>query len=469
MDLAFCENIIIKFLFINEELRDRTLPYIVPEIFDDYNNIAIVRVIKNFHAKFDVFPSMNEMKLELPTEDCYKKLLDIFNINLDDYSHKYLLDECEEFIKLKVTKNNFFECSTLIKERKFEEAKVYPDKIRESLAFSFDTKLGLDFLEDEERIYNFLHGRDTVVPYGIGFFDRNTKGGAHEKSVTLILAESNLGKTLIMSSLAANNIRSNKKVLYVTCEMAENKISERALANIWDSDINELDRINRDIFHSRYVEMKKAITGNLQIKEYAPRAINCNDIRTLIKEYEIKKKFKPDIIYLDYIELINPIYSRKSDNSYTEGKRKVEEFRAVAVEYEIPLISAIQTNRQGMGASDLDMTNTADSIGYIYTADVVFAVTQPEQFREQNRFSVNILKNRYGFNKVKGAISVDVSRMRIGNVHGEEDENLETLRRPAGRTADPTIPNIAQAINIVNDGFNQARNAANESVFGDWE
>jgi hypothetical protein len=468
MDLSFCENVIIKFLFTNEELRNRTLPYIVPEIFDDYSNITIIKVVRNFYAKFESFPSMQVMKLELPDESSYKKLIEILNIDLDAYSHEYLLDECEVFIKQKLTKNHFFECSTLLKDCKFEEAQQFPDKIRESLAFSFDTNLGLNFLEDEQRIYDFLHGRDRIVPYNISFLDRNTKGGAHEKSITLILAESNLGKTLIMASLAANNIRANKKVLYITCEMAENKISERVLANIWDHNIGELDIINRDSFHNRYEEMRRSINGSLQIKEYAPRCISSNDIRNLLKEYEVKKKFKPDIVYLDYLDLINPIYGRKSDNSYTEGKRKVEEFRGVAVDHEIPFISAIQTNRDGIGKADLDMNNTSDSIGFIYTADVVFAVTQPEQFREQNKFAVNILKNRYGFNKVKGAIAVDKIKMRIGNLQNDEEENLDTLRRPAASVA-PTVPIIDRAMNSINSGLSLARETIENEMFGDWQ
>ena len=471
MDLSFCENVIIKFLFTNEELRSRTLPYIVPEIFDDYNNITIVRVIRNFHAQFEKFPGVPEMKLELPNEACYKKLIDILNIDLTDFSHEYLLHECEVFIKQKLTLNHFFECTTLLKDAKFDQAQQYPDKMRESMAFSFDTNLGLDFLEDEQRIYDFLHDRDRIVPYNISFLDRNTKGGAHEKSITLFLAESNLGKTLIMASLAANNIRANKKVLYITCEMAENKISERILANIWDHNIGELDIINRDVFHNRYEEMRRGISGSLQIKEYAPRCISSNDIRNLLKEYEVKKKFKPDIVYLDYLDLINPIYGRKSDNSYSEGKRKVEEFRGVAVDHEIPFVSAIQTNRDGIGKADLDMNNTSDSIGFIYTADVVFAVTQPEQFREQNKFAVNILKNRYGLNKLKGAIAVDKIKMRIGNLQNDEEENLDTLRRPAAAAASvsPTVPIIDRAMSSISSGLAQAQESANDEVFGDWQ
>lgn len=478
MDLSFCENVIIKFIFTNVELRNRTLSYIVPEIFDDYNNIQIVKVVRIFHAEYDKFPSVNEMKLELPNEECYKKLIEILSINLDDFSQDYLLNECEVFIRQKLTKNHFVECSVLLADAKFDETNGYPDKIRESLNFSFDTKLGLDFLEDEQRIYDFLHDRDSVVPYNIAFLDNNTKGGAHEKSVTLFLAESNLGKTLIMSSLAANNIRANKKVLYITCEMAENKISERIIANLWDHDIGKLDEIDRGEFHKQYETMRKSIGGSLQIKEYAPRSITCNDIRTLLKEYEIKKNFKPDIIYLDYLELINPIYRTRADNSYTEGKRKIEEFRALAVEYAIPEISAIQTNRDGMGSAELDMTNTSDSIGYIFTADVVFGVTQPPDFLVQNRFAVSILKNRYGLNKQKGAMSVDKIKMRIGNVDNDGLPQFESLRRttteaaaqaPAAQVAPAPAPIISRGLDLLADGLTRATDENNQKVFGDWE
>lgn len=468
MDLSFCENVIIKFLFTDIELRNRTLPYIIPEIFDDYNNVTIVKIIKTFHETFDKFPTMAEMKCEIPTSECYQKLVDIVNIDLGEYSKEYLLSECEVFIKHKTTITHFSECSVLMRESKFDDAQKYPDKIRESLSFSFDTKLGLDFLEEEQRLFDFLHGKDTIVPFNISFFDNNTKGGAHGKSLTLFLAETNLGKTLLMSSLAANNIRANKKVLYITCEMSEDKISERVISNIWDHDINELELINRDIFHNRYVEMKNAIRGSLQIKEYAPRSINCNDIRNLLKEYQIKKQFVPDILYLDYLELINPSYSRKADNSYSDGKRTAEEFRAITVDYDMPGVSALQTNRAGIGSSSPDLTNTSESIGYAFTADVVYGVSQPEEFKNENKFLINILKNRYGFNKIKGSVMVDRSKMRIYNVEGCDEQNLNTLKRPTSNIPTQEMT-VNKAMNVINAGLTKASISANESLFGDWE
>jgi hypothetical protein len=409
-----------------------------------------------------------EVKVELPNQECIDRLMANLNIDLGEYSTEYLLDECETLLRMKLTINNFAECSECLKEADFEKAQTYTDKIRESLSFSFDTELGLDFLEEEERIYNFLHNQETVVPFGIDFYDKNTKGGAHEKSITLFIAETGLGKTLTLCSLAANVIRANKKALYITCEMAENKISERIIANIWDHDINKLDMINRDQFHQKFSEMKAAIKGRLHVKEYAPGKITANDIRNLLKEYEVKKNFVPEIIYVDYLGLIRSAYSKKSDNSYTEGKRTVEELRAVAVDYELPIISAIQTDRQGFGSADVSLKHTADSAGYAFTADIVFSLMQPTELIEAGQYATKILKNRYGFSGLRGIIGVDKLKMRLTNSM-DDNTPIPPCRRPA---APPPIENdqdVQEALSVMADSMSSAGKAAEKSVFGDWE
>jgi hypothetical protein len=469
MDISLCENIIIKLLFHKEELRDRLIPYIVPEIFDDYRNIAIVKTIKGFYEKFERVPTVAEMKLEVPDKDSYDQFLSNLDINLGEFSEEYLLHECEKFMKQKLTMNHFAECAEHLKEADFDKAQPYTDKIRESLAFSFNTALGLDFLEEEERIYNFLHNKDTIVPYGINFLDRNTKGGAHEKSLTLFIAETGLGKTLTLGSLAANAIRASKNGLYITCEMSEDKISERIIANLWDHDINDLDNINREQFHKRFAEMKNIIHGKLHVKEYPPAKITANDIRNLLKEYETKKKFMPEILYLDYLGLIRPIYTKKSDNTYTEGKRVVEEVRAVAIEYKIPALSAIQTDRQGFGAAEISLKNTADSAGYAFTADVVFGLTQSAELAEQGLYSVKILKNRYGFNGTKGRIAVNKLLMRIFDAKDDTEPELPACRRPGEPPKAAKDADVTAALDVMSDTLNKATNANNSSVFGDWE
>jgi replicative DNA helicase len=474
MDISLCENIIIKLLFTKEELRDRLISYLTPEIFDDYNNIAIMKVVKTFYEKFEKIPTVAEVKVELPSQECIDRFMANLNIDLGEYSNEYLLDECQTFMRMKLTINNFSECSECLKEADFEKAQTYTDKIRESLAFSFTTALGLDFLEEEERIYNFLHNRETVVPYGINFYDRNTKGGAHEKSLTLFIAETGLGKTLTLCSLASNVIRANRKALYITCEMAEDKISERIIANIWDENINELDIINREQFHRRFTEMKAAIQGRLHVKEYPPGKITANDIRNLLKEYEIKKKFVPEILYVDYLGLMRSSYSKKSDNTYTEGKRTVEELRAVAVEYKLPIISAIQTSREGFGSAEVSLKHTADSAGYAFTADVVFSLAQPAELVEAGQYATKILKNRYGFNGLRELIGVDKLKMRLTDSIEDNAQSFGPHRRPASAApvapiASSDDPAVQTALSLMSDSMGSAAKSAEKSVFGNWE
>lgn len=469
MDISLCENIIVKLLFHKAELRDHLITYLAPEIFDDHRNVAIAKTIKGFYEKFERVPTVAEMKLEVPDKDSYDQFMSNLDINLSEFSDEYLLHECEKFMKQKLTINCFAECSEHLKEADFDKAQPYVDKFRESLAFSFNTALGLDFLEEEERIYNFLHNKDTIVPYGINFLDRNTKGGAHEKSLTLFIAETGLGKTLTLGALAANAIRASKNALYITCEMAEDKISERVIANLWDHDINELDNINREQFHKRFSEMKNIIHGKLHVKEYPPAKITANDIRNLLKEYETKKKFIPEIIYLDYLGLIRPIYSKKSDNTYTEGKRMIEEVRAVAIEYKVPMISAIQTDRQGFGAAEISLKNTADSAGYAFTADVVFGLTQSTELAEQGLYSVKILKNRYGFNGTKGFIAVNKLLMRISDAKEDTEPELPPCKRPGDKPKPAKDADVAAALDVMKDTLNKSNIVNDNTVFGDWE
>lgn len=468
MDIVFCESVIINFLFMKPELRERTISYVTPEIFDIFKNKTIIKTLKNFWDTYNKMPSLNEMMMEIPDEESYNHLKEILDIDLSEFTQEYLLHECETFFRQKLTVNCFSECSQFLQEAKFEEASVYPDKIRESLAFSFDTKLGMDFFEDEERIYEFLHNKDRVVPFGLKFLDMNTKGGAHEKSLTLFMAETNLGKTLILTSLASNAVRHNKKVLYITCEMSENKISERILANLWDHDINELNLINKDYFHRRFEDMKASVNGRVKIKEFPPATINSNNIRNLLKEYEVKQKFAPDIIYLDYLELVKPTYVRKGDNSYNDCKRTSEEIRAVAVDYALPIVSAVQSNRAGIGASELSLSNVADSVGIAFTGDVVFSVTQSKELLEEGKFSVMINKNRYGLNKIKGLINVDKPKMKIFDCD-DTDQKLADLVRKNAPTSSPAASDVKAAIEVINETLDKAQKASDESVFGDWE
>lgn len=243
----------------------------------------------------------------------------------------------------------------------------------------------------------------------------------------------NLGKSLIMSSLACNNVLANKNVLYITCEMSRNKIAERVLANIFDIEIGDIKMLSKDRFFKEFENKKKILKSKLYVEEFPPNSINANHIRNLLKELKVKRKFIPDIIYVDYLEIMSPIHRYKADSSYLIVKRISEEVRAISMEIGTPIVSAVQSNREGFGQLELDLTNISQSIGTAATADIIIGVTQTEELRNQGKYYWMLLKNRYGLNKKTMAIDVNYFKMRVFEndiVKGSEISDMSNISNP---------------------------------------
>jgi len=458
MDLVFFENVVLKYMFTRENLRDRLLPYFKPGLFDDFNNIKVAQTICAFEEKYQRFPTIAEMKLEVESEDVLNKFNEIVNLDTSEFSDEYLTHETEDFIRNKLSITAITDCAQLLKEGDFKAAMVSPDNLRTALSFSFDTNVGYNPFADPEMLWELLHNKAKKIPFGIKFLDKYTKGGAPRKTLTFFLAETNLGKTLIMSSLAAWSALNNQKVLYITCEMAKELIGDRMVANVWDYDINELEFIEKNSFLRMFEYHKKRVEDRIRIEEYAPSTISAVDIRNLLKDLEMKTGFIPDVIYLDYIELIRPIHTKRGDNSYGEYKRAAEEVRAIAVETEIAIISAIQTNREGMGNSQLALKHTADSIGLAFTGDIVVAVTQNQELRDAGKFAMMFLKNRAGINKMRGSCDVDYSRMRIFD--GDDQVSQAQLAKASSE--------MEQATSVVEHAISENKSLEEEGMI-EWE
>lgn len=429
MDPHFFEKILIKYLFINKDARDKIIPFLTPKVFDEYKNVKIIGRILHYIERFNKFPTVTEMKVDIEEEDVYNHLAEIVKIDTSEYDEQFLISEVEEFFKKKLILESIAETAENLNNGDITKISNAPDQLRDALAFSFDTKIGLDLFDEEERAYDFLHNRDRIIPTFLKSLNKYIEGGFHEKSLFLFMAETNLGKSLIMSSLATDCTLLNHNVLYVTCEMSEEKISERIMANMFNVPMEGLKLITRDRFYEKFRGIKERTQKKILIKEYPPRAINTNHMRNLIKELNNKKKFVPDIIFVDYLGLMLPTKSTKNDNSYVEVKRISEELRALAVELGIPIVSAVQTNRKGFGSSGIDLTDISDSIGTAATADVIVGVTQSEELREQGKYNWTILKNRYGINKQSVKISVDYSKMRI--YESDEDNQNTNNHKPS--------------------------------------
>ncbi len=413
------EKLLIQYLFNDEEVRNRLIPYLNPEVFMLQNNSKVIKEIIEFMNKHEHFPRINELKISISNSEVYDHLISIMDIDVSEYDKLFILGELEEFYRKSLVANIFVEASSNLSKNS-EDLQDTPDKLREALSFTFDTNIGLSFMEDSEKMFNSLHDKDKVMRTNIKSFDDLIEGGLHEKSLNLILAATNMGKSLIMCSMACNFLLDNKNVLYLSLEMSEEKISERILANLYDIEIGHLKLMDKKSFQRKHDIIKKHLKSNMVVIQRSPKSVNANKLRQILKELKMKKNFKPDVIIVDYLGLMSTNNKSKDSNSYTQMKEVSEELRAVMVEENVVGLSAIQTNRSGIGISELDLTNISESIGTAATADLIWGVTQTDELRISNKFIWSILKNRYGINGTRIFVGVNYPKMRIFDCNEEE-------------------------------------------------
>ncbi len=420
------ENIIMKFLYTDKEMRDKIIPYLRFSIFDIVENVELIKFCKKFMKRYNKFPNAKETRLKIQDPEIYAHLRSVLTMDTSEYTTEMIIGETEEFIRQKCIMDVCFKVAEKVSNEDMEDIGSFPDEMREAVAFSFDNKVGLDIFDEayEQSIYDQFHDSDVVVPTGLDTLDELIEGGFHEKTLSLIMAETNMGKSLIMGALATNNVFQGKNVLYITCEMSEFKIGERVLANAFDISTKDMKRLPRDKFGKCFKKAREKLDGRFVVKEYATGVCSTNHIRNVVKELYLKKKFVPDIIYIDYIGIMASTFVSKNDNTYTAQKRITEEVRGLAVELAIPIMSAIQTNRMGMGKDELDLTNASDSIGTAFTADIMIGVTQQPEMRAAGKYRFMLIKNRYGGNKIGVNVKVDYNKMRLTDdeIVMEEDD-----------------------------------------------
>lgn len=416
MDPLFFEKILLKLLFGDKEARGKILPFLTTDIFDEDEHKKIVKEIQKFEEEYNKFPTISDLKLRIDDEKVFAKIKDILETDISEYSRESLLHETQEFFKRQLIWNHITEANTVIRNNEnIDRITEIADDMRLANSFSFDTQIGFDLFNEQDRMYEFLHNKDIVVPLGCKI-DKFIEGGLHNKTLTILMAETNLGKTLIKCSWATNILLQNHNVLYITLEMAEEKISERILQNMLDLTKKQLKMLGKDDFDFRFNSLKEKIKRTFVVKQYPAGTLNANKLRSLIKELDTKKKFKPRVIFLDYLTLFKGNFTNKNDNSYAEHKRISEEVRAVAIEENLPIVSSLQTNRKGMGSSDIDFKDMADSVGPAATADIFITATQSDALKELERILIVILKNRYGPKKIRLNFGMDVEKMRVFDV-----------------------------------------------------
>ena len=431
------ENIIFGNLINNEEYARKVIPFLQSDYFSDQVDRTVFDLITDYVNKYNSFPTKTALDIDLNektglTEDQFKRAKDLVS-TLDKSEEKdmnWLVDSTEKFCKDKALYNALMQSIQIVDDNKKDSISVgaIPKILQDALGVSFDNSIGHDFLGDAAARYEFYHRKEVRIPFDLDFFNKITQGGLPRKTLNIALAGTGVGKSLFMCHSAAQNLMSGLNVLYITMEMAEERIAERIDANLLGVTLDELKELPQSIYYKLIGRVRDRAKGKLIVKEYPTATAGSANFRHLLNELNLKKNFVPDIIYIDYLNICasSRIKAGSNVNSYTYIKAIAEELRGLAVEFNVPIVSATQTTRSGYSNSDVGLEDTSESFGLPATADFMFALVTSDELRQLNQIMVKQLKNRYGDPAVhkRFVIGVDYSKMRLYNVEASAQEDL---------------------------------------------
>jgi replicative DNA helicase len=423
------ETTILKNLIYNEEYTRKVLPFLSVNYFQEREDKILYEKIAEYINQYNALPTQEALAIELDKssikdeefQNTLKLLESITNEN-DEANISWLLDSTEKFCQDRAIYNAVVESISILDEkgRNTRDKGSIPDILSDALSVSFDPHVGHDYFLDADERYKFYHRIEEKIPWDLEFFNRITKGGLSNKTLNIALAGTGVGKSLFMCHVAASCLSQNYNVLYITLEMAEERIAERVDANLLNISIDDLQKIPKDLYDKKIDKLKQTIKGKLIVKEYPTAAANVNHFRALLNELNLKKSFVPHIILIDYINICTSsrIKPGSNVNSYTYIKSIAEELRGLAVENAVPILSATQTTRSGFTNTDIGLEDTSESFGLPATADFMFAIISTEQMEELNQIMIKQLKNRYSdpTSNRKFVIGIDRSKMRLYDV-----------------------------------------------------
>lgn len=432
------EETILSNLLYNDEYFKKVVPYVKVDYFDDVSAKKIFESFLDYTIQYKKRPSLEALQLTLEkrtdlNESAFKEVNQtLVKLKRDEETdNDFLVNETEKFCQDRDLYNSIRKAILILdgQEKELDKGAI-PKILSDSLSISFDTSVGHDFLENAEDRYEFYHRKEERVEFDLDIFNKITKGGFPKKSLNIFLASTGVGKSLVMCHMAAANLMHGKNVLYITLEMAEERISARIDANILGLNEDEIMALEKDVYLKRINKIKNKTTGKLIVKEYPTGSFNSNNLRYLLSDLKMKKGFVPDIIYLDYLNLCSSARLKGGinlANSYTVVKHIAEEMRGIAMEFNLPLVSATQTNRAGFDNSDISLTETSESIGLTYTADSFFAIISTDDLKKMGQIMFKQLKNRWNDINYYGKflIGIDRSLMRLYNLEESAATNLE--------------------------------------------
>jgi replicative DNA helicase len=433
------EQVIFSNLINREDYARKVIPFLRPEYFQDQSDKIIFDLFDTYMHKYNRIPTTEVLLIDLENktgikEEIYKNTKETINsFDFDPGTElEWLIDKTEKFCQEKAVYNAIMSSIQILDDKDNKDAKqskgAIPQILSDALAVSFDTHIGHNWYEDAALRFDFYHREEERVPFNLNYFNKITKGGLPKKTLNVILAGVGVGKSLFMCHCAAGNLTDGLNVLYITMEMAEERIAERIDANLLNIAVDELENLTRDLFNNKIEKVGSKHAGRLIIKEYPTSSAGSANFRHLINELKIKKNFIPDIIYIDYLNICNSSRIKYSANvnSYTYIKTIAEELRGLAVEFNLPIISATQLTRSGFSSSDVDMTDTAESFGLPATVDFMVALITSEELQELKQLMVKQLKNRYSdLDKCRRfVIGIDKSKMKLYDVEESAQDNI---------------------------------------------
>jgi len=428
------EVTILSNLVFNESYTRKVLPFIRQEYFTAREYKIIYLEIHEYVSQYEALPSLNALGIECQertdlTEEQFKQVVEVLNVLSDDPAdHDWLVDATEKWCQERAIYLSLMESVKIADGQDTKRDKgAIPQILSEALGVSFDQHVGHDYVSDAQARYDFYHRKEDKIPFDLSLFNKITKGGLPNKTLNIALAGTGVGKSLFMCHVAAASLLQGKNVLYITMEMAEEKIAERIDANLLNIPIQQLADLPQVMFEKKIANLSKKTQGKLIIKEYPTASAHVGHFKSLISDLALKRSIRPDIIFVDYLNICaSQRYKGSIVNSYTYVKAIAEELRGLACECNVPIISATQTTRSGYGSTDVDLTDTSESFGLPATADLMFALISTEELEGMNQIMVKQLKNRYNDLTAykRFCVGIDRAKMRLYDVEESAQDDL---------------------------------------------
>ena len=438
---------ILRNLIFNEDYTRKTLPFIKELYFTKREEKILFQEINSFVEKYKNLPTKESLLIELGyrkdvNEEELKSVKELItSFNVEEVEQQWLLDTTEKFCKDRAVHNAVLDGIKILDgkdEKRTQEA--IPSILADALAVSFDNHIGHDYIEDADARFKFYHTKEKKYQFDLSYFNKITKGGVPSKTLNIALAGTGVGKSLFMCHCASAYLAQGLNVLYITLEMAEERIAERIDANLLDTTIDDLHALPKDLYDSKILKVKNKTNGQLIIKEYPTASAHSGHFRSLFNELALKKSFKPDVVFIDYLNICaSQRFKGGNISSYFYIKAIAEELRGLAVEFNVPIFSATQTTRTGFVSTDIGLEDTSESFGLPATADFMFALMSNEELEQLGQMKVKQLKNRYNDPAMNRSfiVGVDRAKMKLYDVENTAQNIVDRGKDPEIKQEDP--------------------------------